>query len=155
VLHYSSIIFDGFKLVNGSWKNGIYDGWLGVNRNCDNDFRSYEKNVRNSLTWKAIDSPKTSFTIQKVKFFSKINCRYVGKNNPCNLLKAPCLYDIINDPCELNDLSSTLPRLFNDFKNRLDYIERNVVPSRRKPSDPRSDPINFNYTWHWWQEDSQ
>lgn len=155
IYHYSSIILDGYKLVNGSWKDGLYDGWLGVNNNLDNKSKIYEKNVRKSKVWKAINSSKNSFTIQKVKFYSKVDCKGVKNPKPCDLLKAPCFYDVINDPCELNDLSKELPGLFKHFLNRLDFIEKNVVPSRRKPSDPRCDPKNFNYTWHWWQDDSE
>lgn len=173
---YSSLILNGFKYVNGSSSEGMADGWLGSNKNNEIHSEKYLDGVLNSKVAKLLNIKLNSGSIQKIRKDVRVNCAGIKTN--CDLLKGPCLFDIINDPCEENNLymadthKSDLQTITNEFNERL----KKVVPSRRKKSgkfcaffkisklnnklklylmfsDPRCNPANFNNTWHFWQPD--
>lgn len=161
VLGFGMYNLRSYKLVNGSSSNGSFDGWL-VSKNeedGDNDPMSYAINVLNSTTSRAIISTqkKHRLTVEKIlelRQQAKVNCGNGVKKNLCDLTKAPCLFNIKDDPCEENNLATEKRVVYNFMLKRYKEVERSAVPSRRRPSDPASDPKFFDYNWQWWQADS-
>lgn len=157
---FGSYIYNKYKLVNGTISNGIYDGWLASKSNDgNNDSISYAINVLNSTASRSIYSiqKKNRLTIDKIldlRASATIRCSNALKKNPCDPRKAPCIFEIFEDPCEENNLASsrsaTLKRMLSRFNDKV----KTAVPSGRKPADPACDPINFDLNWQWWQEDS-
>ncbi|XP_077513068.1 arylsulfatase B-like [Amblyomma americanum] len=64
------------------------------------------------------------------------------------------LFDIVKDPCELNNLASFLPEVVSALKKRLDVYRAVAKPSLLYPRDPASFPENHNGTWAPWVESS-
>ncbi|KAL1482231.1 hypothetical protein MTO96_033934 [Rhipicephalus appendiculatus] len=61
------------------------------------------------------------------------------------------LFDIVSDPCELNNLASRLPNVVASLKKRLDQFGAAALPVRNiKAVDPRSFPENHGGTWAPW-----
>lgn len=149
-----------YKLVNGSFGNGTYDGWLGSkNNNGDIDSIKYAENVLNSVASRAISSTRGEkcLNVDKILALRKaasISCTNGVEKNFCDPRIAPCLFNIIDDPCEENNLAQTRPAILRAMITRYNNLERRAVPSRRKPADPACDPINFDLNWNWWQVDS-
>lgn len=154
-LGYSSYIFDNLKIVNGSISSGLFDGWLGSNNNTGINQLTYEDSVKNSMVSKVIKNPikLTSFAIKEIRQKTKVQCGY-NLTNTCNLVNSSCLFDLINDPCERNDLSKIFPHEFQMLQRQFAYEIEKLVPSRKQRSDPLSDPKFFNFNWNWWQNDT-
>ncbi|XP_037572109.2 arylsulfatase I [Dermacentor silvarum] len=64
------------------------------------------------------------------------------------------LFDIVKDPCELNNLAEEHPEIVSTLKKRLDYYRSVAIPPRNKAIDPASFPENHNGTWAPWVESS-
>lgn len=65
----------------------------------------------------------------------------------CKALKEPCLFDIENDPCELNNVARDYPEVLTKMLTELSNMRSSVVPPNNVPIDPRGDPKNWNYVW--------
>jgi arylsulfatase B len=158
VLGFGSYIYNTYKLVNGTILNGIYDGWLGSKSNDGDDSLNYALKVLNSTVSRALLSIPKHFKLSierifELRFSASVQCSNSVEKNPCDPRIRPCVFNIIADPCEENNLAETRPGLLNSMLNRYNAY-RKQVPSRRKSPDPACDPINFNKTWNWWQSDS-
>lgn len=60
------------------------------------------------------------------------------------------LFDILADPCELNNLAGSLPAVVASLKERIDVYGAAAMPSVTKPSDPAGFPENNNGIWAPW-----
>ncbi|KAL7036444.1 hypothetical protein ACKWTF_008813 [Chironomus riparius] len=155
VFGFGSYIFNGLKLVNGSSSNGQFDSWLGSNNNTNAvDDKAYMENLLLSPVAKSIKPPITLRNIDRMRSSAKICCTKEKNKQSCDLLKGPCLYNLNDDPCEENNIANRNKILFSfmllKYKNSL----ADLVPTRRKLSDPQCDPVYFNYTWNAWQQNS-
>ena len=63
-----------------------------------------------------------------------------------------CLFNIIDDPCELEDLSSTYPDILNRLLQKVKRFNMTVVPisDDAYKSDPRAHPKYWNNYWTPW-----
>jgi hypothetical protein len=155
---YGSFIHNNYKLVNGTQFNGAYDNWIGVNNKGNINSLQYAANVLNSSAGKALGTWKRFLNapiISKLRSNAILKCASKTEKRECNLLKAPCLFDISKDPCEENNLADVNQTVLIDMQNRFSEKLKNAAQSRRKPSDARADPTNFNNTWSWWEADSE
>lgn len=152
VFGFSAIMSDGWKLVNGS-ENIKNADWFGSSgENAELSFKDYIEEVLNSETAKSL--PKLSKSeIEEMFKNSTVECGELTSSEKCNPLKSPCLFDIVNDPCEMNNLAKSHPERVEILLSKLSHHINQMVPSRRKPSDARSDPKYHNSTWTWWLDD--
>ncbi|XP_037268761.2 arylsulfatase J [Rhipicephalus microplus] len=61
------------------------------------------------------------------------------------------LFDLVADPCEMNNLASKLPSVVALLKKRLDVFGEAALPVRNNNThDPRSFPENHGGTWAPW-----
>lgn len=160
VIGFSSYTFGSYKIVDGTSNNGLYDGWLGdQGRNAvPTSSFSYATNVLQSRASRAIRSiqkKKNQLTVKKIILLRKeatVKC-FKTKKNHCDLLSGPCLFNIIIDPCEQNDIAQLHPLKMKFMEHQLEEWTLKAARSRRKPADPASNPANFNGTWNFWQPD--
>ena len=62
-----------------------------------------------------------------------------------------CLFNIDDDPCEINDLSKEFPLMFERLLNKLSVYKRSMVSPRNNMTvDPKSDPMLHNGVWQPW-----
>jgi arylsulfatase B len=157
VTGYSAYIYNDWKLVNGSSSvNGSFDIYLGSNNeNTMPAYFSYELSLLESTAWKALPKSVVSDldVIRRWRSKAKFGCG-CSTVNTCNLLIGPCLFDILNDPCERNDVSKVYPYQLKTMQSLRDYALMKLIPSRRTAPDPDADPKYFNNAWKWWQSDS-
>ena len=160
VFGFGSLIHRNFKFLNGTVDGGIYDGWLGA-RSDDGviDSVQYAEIVLESEVSKAIYSVQaknlTVDEILKMRKAASVECSKSDKKQSCDLTKNSCLFDILEDACEENNLADARPLL--KMHLQMKYFERTrfIVHSRMKESDAASDPVFFNCNWNWWQPDSK
>ena len=162
IFQFGAIMKDGFKFVNGSLNNA-YNGWLGdvMNSTMNISLKDYINSVLESMVSKSIRSIQrrnvyvTEKDIRRLRSSAIVTCNKSTLDNPCDLRDGPCLFNIIEDPCEQNNLAQSNSPKFQFMQNEFNERTSKVVPTRRKPIDSACDPIHFNSNWNWWQVDGQ
>lgn len=162
VFGFGAYIAQNYKLVNGSSDDsGTVDGWLASkNNNGNNDPIDYAINVLSSPASRAILSiqNRNRLSIDKILELRKaatVRCTNGVEKTSCDPVNdGPCLFNILDDPCEENNLAQSKPAMLYAMKKRYDALVSQAVPSRRRPIDIRSDPMFFNGNWEWWQKDT-
>lgn len=158
VFGFGSLIHQNYKFLNGTLLNGKLDGWLAERnpRPYDNSI-SYVLKVLNSKTNQAMSTnPQWNLSLhllrlRRMRDDASVKCSRRRTKTPCDLTKAPCLFNIFEDPCEQNNIAEAFPQKLNEMK-RLYFDKLNqAVPSIRVPADPACNPLYWNNTWTWWQ----
>ena len=72
------------------------------------------------------------------------------KTTHCN--KIHCLFNLHNDPCEYNDVSSQYPEIYQQMKNKLEDYKKGMVPSRKLDGDKMADPKLHGDVWTSWKK---
>ncbi|XP_013392220.1 arylsulfatase J-like isoform X1 [Lingula anatina] len=70
----------------------------------------------------------------------------------CQPTNSPCLYHIVKDPCEYNNIANENPQLVAKMLTRLREFNATAVPPRNKPQDLRGLPIFNNGAWGPWMD---
>jgi len=152
VLGFSGLMINGWKLVNGS-ENLNFSGWLGGSGDyMETSFEEYLDMLENSSVFKSLPDMESK-VVKDLMRKATIVC---NKNTPvtkCNPKSSPCLFNIIDDPCEMNNLAESYPEKVEYLLSGLERYSEVMVPSIRKFSDLLCDPKNFNNTWNWWRKD--
>lgn len=148
---YSAVMSEGWKLVNGS-ENINNSDWFGSSGADDVNvsLKSYIKDVMEAEAANSLPELKNIKTLRKQ---ATVTCEKKADAIKCDPLVAPCLFNLFDDPCEQNNLADSQPIKMDYLISRLNKHILDVVPSRRRLPDPDCDPVNFNSTWTWWQED--
>ena len=71
----------------------------------------------------------------------------------CDVFFNSCLYDISRDPCEYNNLASTMPNTVKMLEAKLEAYKRGMVEPRNKVPDPLGDPSRFGGVWTPWVDE--
>ncbi|KAG5885842.1 hypothetical protein JTB14_032037 [Gonioctena quinquepunctata] len=155
---YSGMLGYGgqYKLLNGSWKNGIYNGYYGDDgrgpKNPNYDIQQVLDSPTNVAIRKLEKEPIKQEEIQKLH--SQVDMsRYRKEGNftafDCNEY---CLFDIFEDPCETKNLigDEDKQEIVESLKEKLFSYYEQLVPETNKAVDPNSNPAKFNNTWHTW-----
>ena len=154
---YSSYTLGAWKYVNGTRLNGLYDTWLGDigNETIPNfSFENYVERVVRSPTSRALSrfwqkSNNTKYnTIKNLQKKIIIKCNSVKSN--CDPLKAPCLFNIRDDPCEYNNLANEYPLVLAELQRNVNYYFQTLVPSLVQPSDSNANPALHDNVWTSW-----
>lgn len=58
-----------------------------------------------------------------------------------------CLFNIEDDPCELENLAEKLPEVVDTLMKRLRFYNETAVPPANVRRDPRGNPSNWDDTW--------
>lgn len=158
---YSSFIRGNYKYINGSRYNGLYDSWLSSEYEENIDFeKAYGDRIVKSLTGQAISKFSKGLgkiTARRAELFrgeAKVTCngRVPPKEGPsvCNPLISPCLFNIVEDPCETTNLAHLLPATLRIMKAESERYQQIAATPRNKPSDPLANPALYNGTWTNW-----
>jgi len=70
----------------------------------------------------------------------------------CNHTTSPCLFNVIEDPCEFNNIAEENPQLLKSMmKKMLDFAQVSQAP-RNCPTEKRSAPVYHGRAWVPWIE---
>ncbi|KAL7034084.1 hypothetical protein ACKWTF_007851 [Chironomus riparius] len=152
VLGFSGLMINGWKLVNGS-ENLNFSGWLGGSGDyMETSFEEYINMIEQSIAFKSLPTMKSEIIKELMKNASTM-CNENTPVTKCDPKSSPCLFNIIDDPCEMNNLAESYPEKVDFLLAGLKRYSEVMLPSIRKFSDPLCDPKNFNNTWNWWRKD--
>lgn len=65
----------------------------------------------------------------------------------CRPLENPCLFNVIEDPCEQYNVAAQFPNILSDLLLTLDRYNKTAVPPANLPLDPRADPKYYGNIW--------
>lgn len=84
------------------------------------------------------------------KSYSVVDCGEKPSTiNHCN--KKHCLFNLITDPCEYDDVSEKYPVLLETMKAKLEQYREGMVPSRKLPGDKSANPKYHCGVWMPWK----
>ncbi|XP_035894202.1 arylsulfatase B-like isoform X2 [Anopheles stephensi] len=148
---YSSYIKRGWKYVNGTLLEE-FDGWLGQPSESDqlSEQEYYDRLIAPEAIGASMQLDRDS--IGRVRSSASLQCT-VEMESPCEPLKEACLFNIVDDPCERNNLAKQFPEVLQELEHDVDEYRKRGVEARKKPSDSRSDPARHNFTWTWWVDE--
>ena len=154
VFGYAGIRKGDYKLIKGTTMNGDFDDWNTRTDGMQNlNEAQYRQILEDSETFKSISSLnmqlKGNLTGQRAQL--QVTCQRSPSDVLCNPLDSPspfCLFDARKDPCEFNNLASTLPVVFQEMIQLLDRFNSTAVPSLYPilPFDSTGDPKYWNCT---------
>ncbi|GFT97981.1 arylsulfatase B [Nephila pilipes] len=122
-----------FKLIQGTVYGGKWDGWYGPS--------GRENTSMHDLF---------DFKLPG----AEIECKPKSDNASSNCKPAikPCLFDVVEDPCEYYNLADDHPQIVEMLLNKLSKYNATAVLPGNKPMDPRSNPKYHNYQWINWMD---
>ncbi|UYV75965.1 hypothetical protein LAZ67_13001950 [Cordylochernes scorpioides] len=74
------------------------------------------------------------------------------KGSTCNPVEAACLFNIEEDPCEMNNLADEKPQMVAEMLQRVAEYAKKAVPPLNKPFDPQANPALHGYFWSPWRD---
>ncbi|XP_059608023.1 arylsulfatase B-like [Phlebotomus argentipes] len=156
---YISYYRDGWKFINGTTSSGIYDSWLGdMSFEDDPEAFRYPQIVMESDVWRALNpfarKRLQARDLEGLRKQTRIVCqKKIPPAKDCNPLKAPCLFYIHDDPCEVSNLAHFRPTRMHVMKERIRLFQKTSLPPSNMPSDPNADPALNDGLWTWWLEE--
>jgi len=69
----------------------------------------------------------------------------------CKPEKAPCLYNIVTDPCEYNNTADLYPSIVQKLQQRIEDLSKTAVNPVNKPGDKNANPALHGGVWVPWQ----
>lgn len=113
--------------------------------------------IRTSQTWitlkNVLDNSNLVEKIWQLREGSRISCdKHYGEKNAIHCEENPCVFDIIKDPCEQNNIADELPVLTRHFENVVEQLRLNQFPEDPYIIDQEANPVLHNGTWSIWQD---
>ena len=89
-------------------------------------------------------------TFSPVNFSKNWNhCFFQGRS--CGQ-ESYCLFNIVNDPCEQNNLASRLPGKVQELLETFSSYNNRTVEPLLCPPDQRADPVFWGNVWTNWED---
>ncbi|CAL7944498.1 unnamed protein product [Xylocopa violacea] len=115
------------------------------------------RNVRNvddgTLKTNFQEKILTTEMVYNLRRAAQIKCNVKEEDMiPCDPLKAPCLFNIEKDPCEMVNLAEKMPVVLAILERSLMKYRVTVIPPSNLDGDPRANPKIWNDTWTSWYE---
>lgn len=168
---YISIRSNEWKYISGRVSYGNYDQWYGEARI---DTTRYEpsdvlfskacmaitgyitekqmiEKRDNNGSFNLARSPLHPDDITALRNSAMVNC--TKSVNDCNPMQSPCLFNILEDPCETTNLASEKSVLMASLQDLVDKYQATVVNATNLPADPGADPALFGKVWSNWRDD--
>ena len=82
-----------------------------------------------------------------------VTCGEPPKTPPeCTSELGPCLFNVIDDPCEYVNQAKNQPDIVDSMLKWLDDYRKTMVPPRNQPFDKGANPDNFGGVWSPWMD---
>jgi len=84
-----------------------------------------------------------------------INCTEPKKYKKCDMREGvdqKCLFNIVDDPCEYNNIADQHPEIVDELTAKLDKFKESMVDPMLSDTDPASDPALHDNVWEPWMK---
>lgn len=155
---YATYMSSQWKYINGTTYNGLVDVWSGAidSKEIHESMLTYGVAVLTSVTGQALASFGAPLNVSGINNFrseAEIQCPTKSNQMQCDLLRAPCLFNIWEDPCERYNVIEEYPEVAEYMEEQISHFRKIAVQARNKVTDTRADPSQFNETWTWWYDE--
>nr|XP_023027990.1 arylsulfatase B-like [Leptinotarsa decemlineata] len=155
---YSGMLGYGgqYKLLNGSYNDGIYNGYYGDHgrepENPDYNIQGILNSPTNIAIQTIEQQPLTPAQIKKLRAEVDMKKYKPQGTYPTFTCDEYCLFDLHADPCETTNLIGDEEKqdIVKNLKKKLLAYNQQLVPQTNKPVDVNSNPALFNNTWFPW-----
>ncbi|EEB20157.1 arylsulfatase J precursor, putative [Pediculus humanus corporis] len=152
----SALTMSQWKLVKGTTYNGFYDSWFGPTGRNPGYFYNIGQ-VLSSLSNKALSTlqtvPLNPESIRRIREEATIDCgnhqliSSESRFSNCNPLKESCLFNVDEDPCEIDNVAKSFPQVVKEMEERLLYWNSTAVKPAKVINDLRGNPKFWGYVW--------
>lgn len=147
-----------YKLVSGSFPRASTD-WLalpGEREKAEAETQHAREACMKSAVYKVFEKHglKPSCGEKGDVYSTPISCGARDESKPiCNSTQAPCLFDIVADPCEYRNIAEEKPQIVEQLQARIKAFEQTAVKPGNLPRDPAALPKNHGGVWVTWKDD--
>ncbi|XP_053600201.1 arylsulfatase J [Plodia interpunctella] len=139
-----------WKLIQGTNYNGTWDGWFGPNGRQGSYNISKVFDSPAGRTLKGLGYMPSAGTVGQMRKAATVKCDYSAPKVKCQPLQAPCLFNVQQDPCEMNNLAASLPSILQRLASSLSQYNATAAPAHPPKLDPRGNPkfwgrLYFNF----------
>ncbi|CAH0561205.1 unnamed protein product [Brassicogethes aeneus] len=175
VYRYGAVRQGDFKYLYGSTSEGQKDAWYG-STGKDGDYKYAVDSILQSqsatslaglVTYQQIKQKSVNHqnkfsvnildekTVLKLRDEATVKCKNVDlhEQDPsqvCDPMKSPCLFNIVEDPCEMVNLAVSRPNVVYNMEQTMLRYRKTLKPMINVPRDPNADPAKWNGTWVNW-----
>lgn len=142
-----------FKIVKGTTSLGLYDTWIHRDMHLNVSNPCYANDIKKSDTSLILEKYSRKLSIKKINQLRKtatVNCNRKNFLPKRCKAKSTCLFNIIEDPCEIVNLAKSKPEILNDLLNDLIKYRNSTVTPRNQPLDDNANPSYHCMRWTWW-----
>jgi hypothetical protein len=112
------------------------------------------------MAWKSFmpnSHRATATEIDEIRELATVKCIFDGQypETDCNpsVIKQPCLFNVLSDPCEMHNLATTQETMTRKLYHKLTTEKQKLKPEINKQLDyDGANPAKFNQTWSPWQD---
>ncbi|XP_014290854.1 arylsulfatase B [Halyomorpha halys] len=145
----SALTIGDWKVVNGTNYQREWDGWYGPSgREDENNYDAWSiihSPAGRSLSW--YGKSLNQHAIKILRKQSEVKCFFDSSFTECDPLLSPCLFNVIDDPCEFNNVAKEYPLKLKELLDKLAEYNSTAVPPGNLPLDPKGDPKLWNNMW--------
>ncbi|KAI4462998.1 arylsulfatase [Holotrichia oblita] len=142
----AALTIDDWKLLKGTTYEGAWDNWYGPSGRNETYNTTMVRFSLAGLALQSINRCASEEQINKIRKEAEVKCPPI-ENVACKPLEEPCLFNIKDDPCELQNLAKVHPAILSKLLTRLNELNSTVVPPGNLPNDSRGNPKYWDYTW--------
>lgn len=96
--------------------------------------------------------PPSKKKILRLRKKAKVQCPAEDSVTSCDALKDDCLFNIVRDPCERNNLAEEFPQILTKLRSIALAFQDSAIKGVNTPYDIDADPKFWNYTWTNWRD---
>ncbi|XP_069692179.1 arylsulfatase B-like isoform X1 [Periplaneta americana] len=151
-----------WKLTNGTNHElqGKTDGFYGESGSSPSNPPYNITAVIHSYVGEALSNlessiPPSEEEILEMRLEATVSCPELSDETACNPISnsEPCLFDLVEDPCEKNNVASSHPDVVQTMMEMLSKYQESLVPQEQvDPDIDGSDPAKYNNTWSPWKD---
>lgn len=154
----AALIQAPYKLVSGSFPRASTD-WLplpGEREKADTESQHAREACMNSTVFKVFKKRglTPSCGTKGDAYSTPISCSAGDESKSvCNSTQAPCLFDIVADPCEYRNIAEEKPQIVQQLQARVNELGKTAMKPNNVPKDPAALPKNHGGFWVTWKDD--
>ncbi|XP_076368527.1 arylsulfatase B-like isoform X1 [Tachypleus tridentatus] len=158
VVDVGALRIEDYKIIYGTGNfQDEWDGWYGPSGREPKSLILNKRYFKELLKMQKVLFDKSTMFNSNYHSPAEVKCgpKPANASKNCQLHKAPCLFNIVEDPCEYHNLANQKPEVMKMLLQRLAEYRGTAVPPRNKPKDPQSVPPLHGYSWTNWMDDKK
>lgn len=91
--------------------------------------------------------------VANLQYVAKVQCNNaIHLGSSCNPYDQPCLFNVVDDPCEMNNLANEKREIVQEMLERLHSYNETAQDIIDMSEHPEAAPQNWRYIWTNWKD---